>query len=133
MILVIYPPTMLMVKLSLLLLYLQIFRSNVTLRYFIYFGIVFVSLFYPAVTIATLILSTPNPGQSWFADTQNPRFIKNVELGVVQSTVNVVSDFYILCLPIQGIWKLQLPIEKKIGVSAIFLTGFLYILPHPHI
>lgn len=38
---------------------------------------------------------------------------------------NVISDFAILILPIRSVWKLQLPLKKKIGICAIFATGFL--------
>ncbi|KAL8658300.1 MAG: hypothetical protein Q9226_001116 [Calogaya cf. arnoldii] len=37
---------------------------------------------------------------------------------------NVLSDFAILILPMVPIWKLQLPLRKKIMMLAVFATGF---------
>ena len=37
---------------------------------------------------------------------------------------NVLSDFAILILPMVPIWKLQLPMRKKIMMLAVFATGF---------
>lgn len=59
-----YSPSILMAKLSLLLLYLQIFRSNLKLRYCIYISMVFLTLFYAGMLIAYAVLSIPKPGQS---------------------------------------------------------------------
>ena len=120
-----YSPSILMAKLSLLLLYLRIFHANVKLRYFIQFGIGFLSLFYTGTLIAYAILSIPKPGQSQLAAILSVDTARDIPLGITQGAVNVVSDFYIFCLPIPVIWKLQLPRGKKIGVLAIFMTGLL--------
>ena len=42
---------------------------------------------------------------------------------------NVVSDIYILFLPIVIVSRLQLPRAKKIGVVLIFLSGTLWASP----
>ena len=38
---------------------------------------------------------------------------------------NVFSDFTILVVPLYTIWHMDLPINRKIGVSAVFATGIL--------
>lgn len=43
------------------------------------------------------------------------------------AVINVVTDVYILCLPFIGVWQLQLSAVKKRRVSAIFMTGLLYV------
>lgn len=40
-------------------------------------------------------------------------------------TVNVVSDLYLIILPIIAVSRLHLSLKKKIGILAIFLTGSL--------
>lgn len=122
---VLYSPTILMAKLSLLFLYLRIFRPNVRLRYFIYFGIVFNILFYTSATVAFFIIYMPREGESLFTLLYRPRMRVGITVAIVQGAVNVASDLYILCLPIPGVWQLQAPLSKKIGISAIFLTGVL--------
>lgn len=116
-----------MAKLSLLFLYLRIFRPNVQLRYFIYFGIVFDVLFYISVMVGIFIIYMPRKGESLFDVLYKPRDrpIAQSSLAIAQSAVNVASDIYILCLPIPGVWQLQAALSKKIGLSAIFMTGIL--------
>lgn len=119
-----------MAKTSLLLLYLDVFRPNVKLRYFIYLGMVFNVLFYSAATIVFFVFSMPKPGQSTLQILYSPNALKNNFMWVLITGVfNVGSDFYILCLPISGIWKLQLARNQKIGILGIFLTGLLWVFP----
>lgn len=37
---------------------------------------------------------------------------------------NVVSDFAILILPMPCVWRLSLPLKKKVLMTMIFATGF---------
>ena len=47
-------------------------------------------------------------------------------LNVVASSVNAVSDIIILVLPQVRIWNLQMPLSRRIAVSAVFLVGVMY-------
>ena len=38
---------------------------------------------------------------------------------------NVISDFAILILPMPCVWKLRMPLKKKVLMTVIFATGFL--------
>ena len=49
-------------------------------------------------------------------------------MAYIQGIFNVVSDFYLLILPIPVVWQLQMPSKRKIGVCAIFMTGILYVV-----
>jgi hypothetical protein len=45
-------------------------------------------------------------------------------LGFLISVIlNLVSDVIIFILPLWAIWRLRLDLNRKLGVSAIFLTG----------
>lgn len=114
-----------MAKLSLLLLYLRIFHSNVKLRYCIYVTMSWLSLFYCGAFIALAILAIPRPGQSLQAAAHSAEAARSTQLVIAQSAVGVATDFLIFCLPIPVLWKLQLPLRKRIGVLAIFTTGLL--------
>ncbi|MCJ1262841.1 hypothetical protein MMC22_002711 [Lobaria immixta] len=46
-------------------------------------------------------------------------------VNIAASIINSVCDFIILLLPQGVIWKLQMPIRRKLGISAIFLIGLL--------
>jgi hypothetical protein len=47
----------------------------------------------------------------------------------VSSAVNVLSDLLNILLPLWATWHLQMAPKRKLGVSAIFATGLLYLDP----
>ena len=112
-------------KLSLFLLYIQLFRPTDWLRYSAYAGAVVNVLFYTLALVLALIYSVPHPGQTLRQAFQSPRQAHNVAKSLPTACINLILDVYILLLPIAGVSKLQLPIRKKIGVIAVFLTGLL--------
>ena len=67
----------------------------------------------------------PGPGQSLLAAFRSLNTAKGISLTITQSIAGVTIDFFILCLPIPIVWKLQLSLRKKIGVLTVFMTGFL--------
>lgn len=115
---------MFMIKLSLMLLYLEIFHPNKFTRMMIYAGIGFLATYYTAALVATSVLCMPRPGDGGrlYGDCSTK--------GVVQTTVssgfNIATDLYILAIPITMVWKLKLSGKKRLGVTLIFLTGSLY-------
>jgi uncharacterized BrkB/YihY/UPF0761 family membrane protein len=44
---------------------------------------------------------------------------------LVSAVFNAVSDLVLLILPIAQVWKLQLSLRKKWGISAVFAGGIL--------
>ncbi|KAI9842248.1 MAG: hypothetical protein M1837_007393 [Sclerophora amabilis] len=42
---------------------------------------------------------------------------------IATAVINIISDFAMLVLPIGSIWQLQMPKRRKMGLSAVFLTG----------
>ena len=119
------PITFMAIKCSLFMLYLHLFGPNKKLRFLVYVGMVVNVLFYSTCLGAQILVWVPSSGQPWFKTTVSPGSPMAIELGVVQSSFNVVSDFYLWLLPIGGVMQLQLPLRKKIGVAAIFMTGAL--------
>jgi len=41
----------------------------------------------------------------------------------VMAIINLVIDLWLLALPIHSVLSLQMPLQKRIGVTAIFLIG----------
>jgi large subunit ribosomal protein L36e len=39
--------------------------------------------------------------------------------------MNVFSDFAMLLLPIESIWRLQMATKQKVGITAVFAVGLL--------
>ncbi|KAL8638381.1 MAG: hypothetical protein Q9228_004461 [Teloschistes exilis] len=122
---IIYSPAILMAKLSLLMLYLDVFHPNPRLRYAIYFGIIFTTLFYTSAFIAYCVLAIPRRGETLIGTMLSKGVASAIPLSIGQGAINVATDFYILLLPIPGVLQLQLPTRKKIGFCAIFMTGSL--------
>ena len=106
---VVYTPTFLSLKLSLLLLYLRVFAPNKVTRYLIYFGIIFCFLAYTALMFLDI-----------FTDV-----VVSITSNKALGAVNLFSDIYILCVPIAAVSKLQLSIKKTLGIVFIFMTGFM--------
>lgn len=50
---------------------------------------------------------------------------KNIQLAHCVS--DVATDLIVLSLPLPEIWRLRTTIRQKIGLSLIFLIGFLYV------
>ncbi|TAQ90992.1 hypothetical protein B7494_g724 [Chlorociboria aeruginascens] len=84
------------IKLSIILLYLKVFSMGRKQRYFAYLGLVVLGLFY-GVYFVILI--------------------------VQMAAIGVVTDIYILILPIPKILKLQISAERKATLLLVFGTG----------
>ena len=112
---------MIFAKLSILLLYFRLFSANKMFRILIYIGIITTLLNHIVGTVLAITLCIPSDplGYSKCSSRLDP-------LDVVISVINIISDFYILFLPLLVISKLQMRRNKKIGVGAVFCTGFLY-------
>lgn len=120
-----YAPTIFFVKLSMLLFLNQLFGVNKTMKYLIYFGIIFQALFYLAVV--GVYTATEITCVSALSLTHS--LCRNqVPLAVTKSVINVVTDLYVLVLPVAKVIRLQLSPRRKIGISAIFLTGLLAVV-----
>jgi hypothetical protein len=84
---------------------------------------------YAASIIANTVLMVPGPGQpqtqeSWLATTAKLGNKLN-EVAVAQGAFGTASDIYLLVIPIQAVLGLQLSLQRKLGVSAIFMTGLM--------
>ena len=114
-----------MAKLSLFLLYLRLFSVNQKPRILIYLGIVTTSLFYFASMLVPIIVCSPWKGESRLMALASARCAQDKQLGYVTTVFNVLSDFYLLIIPIIIVSKLQMPTQRKIGVISLFMLGFL--------
>ena len=50
---------------------------------------------------------------------------KQLNVSVGMGVFSTITDFYVLTIPISLVVELRLPLKRKFGVSAIFLTGLL--------
>ena len=119
-----YGPMMIFAKLSILLFYFRLFSPTKMFRILIHIGIVATLFNHVIGTILAIALcATSDPlGYSKCSHRLNP-------LNVVISVINIITDFYILFIPLLVLSKLQMRLRKKIGVGAVFCMGLLYSVP----
>ncbi|KAL9054135.1 MAG: hypothetical protein Q9162_004318 [Coniocarpon cinnabarinum] len=122
---VISTPALGFAKLSLFLLYLQIFWPFRWLRICVYAGAPITAAFYGAVTIVQFYYATPKDGYTPFTYLLTPWEQKAEILYVPISAVGLAIDIFLLILPIRSVLKLQLRGRKKLGLILVFLTGVL--------
>lgn len=114
-----FGPTIFLVKLCLFILYYRIFSPNATMRYLIYFGVAFNIVFYVIYTFFYVFYCA----EATSGITKCGRGLKL--FGVITTAINIANDFYMLLIPLSAISSLQLPPARKLGLLAIFFTGFL--------
>ncbi len=86
-----------------------------------YLGITFTALYYTAIFGAAIASIVKCVGFGRNSEGFCKYYTKPV---VVMSTVvNVVTDFYILALPLPCVMKLNLSLKRKIGVLMVFGCG----------
>lgn len=122
----IYGPTIWMIKLSLFLLLLEIFGTIRWLRLLVYLGIIITGLVYFSILIAIAAACAPRHGYTKFdylSAIADPRCARNDFLNTWPGIFNILSDFYLLVVPLPAVWGLKLPTTKKLAISAMFLTG----------
>ena len=128
---VVYGPFIWFIKLSLFVLYLEIFGLLKWLRYSAYAGMVVTGIFYLVSLILFSVMCAPRDGQSQFSYLSalaSPRCTQSRGLVLAQGVVNIVSDLYLIILPLPAIWSLQMPLKRKLGVAAMICTGIVYVV-----
>ena len=122
-----------LIRTSLLLQFLRIFvpmRTPRRLFNFVRLLIVLNVLFYVSDTIATTFQCVPRK-KIWRPHT--PGHCLNLIAHVLRTAVaNVCSDIFIAGLPIKAVWRLQMPMKRKIQISAIFGIGLSSVCLCPH-
>lgn len=72
-----------------------------------------------------IALCAPKAGQDYAETFRTERCRKSTVFGIVQGVFGIVSDLYLLVIPIPAVMGLQMPRRRKLGVIAIFMTGLL--------
>lgn len=116
-----YPFATLFAKLSILLLYLRIFTTSRGLRISVYVGAVLLALFYMALIGTGIAAMTSCVGLAVTSIGICDKITNDIQL--LNSAFNVVTDCWILVLPMLFISKLQMPLKRKVGVAAVFAVG----------
>jgi hypothetical protein len=111
-------------KLSIFLLYLQIFKISDVMRYAIFFGIAFnVVLYWPFVIVMSYFCA-PEIGQGAAVEV-NSECTRLTPYTIAQGAAIVVLDLYIFLLPLSTVLRLRLSPIKKIAALTVFMTASL--------
>ncbi|OTB11606.1 hypothetical protein K445DRAFT_321984 [Daldinia sp. EC12] len=119
------PISIMLVKLTLLILYLRIFNPVKIAKIAIYVCIGVTISFYMATTIAELVVGLPKAGGEGWQAAQSRYAPFGLDLSVVRGVFGVISDFVILLIPMTQVITLHLPLRKKVIIAGIFLAGLL--------
>jgi hypothetical protein len=113
---------------SILLQYLRLFapskRMNRTMWYGAWFMIGSCTILYTVLVFWTAFYCYPRQA-IWDKLTPNLHCHDVNDITLVQGAFNMVSDIIILLLPTTGLWKLNVPLGRKIAVTVLFGTGLL--------
>ncbi|KAL5120454.1 hypothetical protein ACEQ8H_001744 [Pleosporales sp. CAS-2024a] len=106
-------------KASIFLLFHQIFTIQKTTRIAIKIGHVFNFLIYAVGFATAIVYEAPRPGESWAAILDG-RLMIPLHWWQAQAGLVVVLDIYIFVLPLPNLWKLQVPLRRRIPALAVF-------------
>ena len=122
-----YTASAFFVKLSILLLYLRLFKVQPMTRYIIFGGMLTCGLFYSASIISNCAVCIPGLTQQERTRTWTKHiaqcYASTAHLALVQSVFAAISDIYLMVIPVRSVINLRLPTGKKIGACCIFLCG----------
>lgn len=114
---ILYPVVAIFVKATFLVFYMRIFSPVQRTVYLLWTGICTIVLFY-VLTIVLYIYFTLPIG----SEKHQPALLNT---SVAQGVFSVITDFYILAVPIGSTLELHLSNRRKIGLCAVFATGLL--------
>lgn len=118
-------------KLALFSLILSAFSPLKHTRILVYLGATVSFIGYWGLAIYVMVVCRPRRGTSResflegmagpsCASTTGGSPIVNLSNGVI----SLVTDIYIFVLPLPAVWRLRLPMRKKLGVAVVFLVAF---------
>ncbi|ROT37822.1 hypothetical protein SODALDRAFT_324317 [Sodiomyces alkalinus F11] len=118
-----YGPMLFFSKVSILILYHRMFRPERWFRICLYITLAILFGAYWMTVPLCFYYCMPHNGEAWDLSIL-PKCSHLATPGLVQAGVNIAADIAIFVLPLPIVLKLQLPTSKKIGIAAIFATGF---------
>ncbi|KAL8972523.1 MAG: hypothetical protein Q9183_000500 [Haloplaca sp. 2 TL-2023] len=120
----IYGPFIWMIKFSMLLMYLHIFgRTNPRFQYMVWGGAAVMGLFYFASLIGNLVLCAPRSHETYIKAFSAQRCARSKDLSVATGVFNVLSDLYLLLLPVREVLVMNNTLKKRLKVLGVFMTG----------
>lgn len=118
-------PALFFPKVSIFLLYIQIFRINTFVRRGAKIGIVVAFLAYFPPTLILSYFDAPHAGQTWEYLLVSGMPEKGIPGGITIGCLSVLVDIYVFVLPIPPLLKLNMPLSKRIQLMVLFGTALM--------
>ena len=112
-----------LIKLAILLFYLQIFWPLTWCRWSIRITASLSSAFYLAMTIVQFYFMTPRHGETMAQHFEGKMATKVTRLSIPTSSVGLGIDVVLLIVPLRAVFQLQLAKAKRIRLCLTFMVG----------
>ncbi|KAF7513290.1 hypothetical protein GJ744_009711 [Endocarpon pusillum] len=125
---ILYSPAIVFVKLAILLQYLHLLAPQKSVDPFMFITarvmIAIILVYYTISTCVTAFACNPRE-RIWNPLITEYSCLNNNIAILFTCLFNIFSDLIILALPTKSVWKLQLPLKKKVSIISLFATGLL--------
>lgn len=116
------------IKAAILVFYLRIFTPSRLANILLWLGIVLSTVFHIATIAIYFGTCFPKPEDDATGGWASPQLAERIYpivgyLSAVSATLGTVIDFYILLVPLIFLWRLQMSVYRKLGLSGIFASG----------
>lgn len=122
-----YLPSLLGYKMSILFLYLRLFKVDQNFRYCTW-TVMFITLGYLFSNFWTQIFGCQPVAKYWKPDIPG-HCILTIKADYGYGSLNFITDLLIFILPLPMVWRLQLSRRDKFGLSIIFMIGSVSVCP----
>ena len=119
-----YFAAIVLVKLSILALFYELFGSSKPFRWAIWFLSGVCVAWFVGFFILNFCLCTPL-SDVWSLRADNQHHCISGPHYLINGVSNIVTDLLILFLPIRVVWSMHLATRAKVGLSLVFLMGSL--------
>lgn len=117
-------PLVAAIKLTILLFLERIASPNSKMKWFTRFGIISCILFYTGSLFRIAFICSPIE-KAW--NIALPGHCLDITvMGYAVPIFNVISDFYILLVPLPFLWNLKMETRRKMRLMLVFSVGLLY-------
>lgn len=116
-----------LIKVSLLVLFLRIFSPLSFVRRLAWIGIVFIPISFVTLAVVWLVYFIPSsPDTEWTSPKADlKRSASSRHINLVLAALGVFTDFYVFAIPSMAVSSLSLSKRRKVGVLALFAVGLL--------
>ncbi|KAK8128690.1 hypothetical protein PG984_009798 [Apiospora sp. TS-2023a] len=111
------------IKCAFFVFYLRLFGPKDHIRTMVFGGIAVVLTFYVVFVISYLATLVPGDGDYLSKEFQARQGEAPAKLTTAAAYMSVITDIYIMAIPMHQVPKLGLSYKRKWGISLIFLTG----------